>query len=413
MSITSPRPLLSITIATRNRIPWAISAIQSILDITDPRLQLVVHDNSDSHDLKKYVEENVNDSRFRYGYTNEPLSMSGNFNMAMELASGEYICSIGDDDGVNPEILEATAWAKSQDLDSLSIKQTAHYLWPGTRMKSTLFSKVVGGSLRVMPFQGKIIPINLEKELKSLMRNGGLYYLEFNLPKVYHGITRRKCMDLYKEKTGQYFGGTSPDIFSSLAISCVAKKAAVIEYPLTIPGHCVISEQTHHVENEQFRPMESAPHFNNLGDYTWCDLVPFVFVGESFWLDSGILALRNMGREDLVKELNLPKLAAHFVGGYRGISKPVMKTLFYGLEKKNISKVKGFFLFLWGLCTGPGVSFYRRAWSRIMLITGKKVCHQFVEVNDMRDCTSSLSKHLEQNGHSFSACASYKNNQNL
>ena len=86
MSITSPQPLLSITIATRNRIPWAISAIQSILDITDPRLQLAVHDNSDSHDLKKYVEENVNDSRFRYGYTNEPLSMSGNFNMAMELA---------------------------------------------------------------------------------------------------------------------------------------------------------------------------------------------------------------------------------------------------------------------------------------------------------------------------------------
>ena len=74
---------------------------------------------------------------------------------------------------------------------------------------------------------------------------------------------------------------------------------------------------------------------------------------------------------------------------------------------------KGFFLFLWGLCTGPGVSFYRRAWGRIMLITGQKVCHQFVEVNDMRDCTSTLSKHLEQNGHSFSACASDKNSQNL
>ena len=408
MSITSARPLLSITIATRNRIPTAISAIQSILDIADPRLQLVVHDNSDSHDLKKYVEENVNDSRLCYGYTNEPLSMSGNFNRAMELATGEYICSIGDDDGVNPEILEATVWAKSQNLDSLSIRQTAHYLWPGTGMKSTLFTKVVGGSLQVMPFQGKIIPINLEKELKMLMRNGGLYYLKFNLPKVYHGIARRKCMELVKEKTGQYFNGTSPDIFSSLALSCVAKKAAIIEYPLTIPGHCRIAENTHHIENAHLRPMESAPHFNNLEDYTWCDLVPFVFVGESVWLDSGILALRNMGREDLVKELNLPKLAAHFVGGYRGLNKPVMKTLFYGLEKTNVSKFKGFFLFLWGLCTGPGVSFCRRARSRIMLITGRKVCHQFVEVNDMRECTNMLTKHLQENGHSFSACAGDK-----
>ena len=409
MSITSLQPLLSIIIATRNRVPTAISAIQSILDIPDARLQLVIHDNSDSHDLKNYVKENVNDSRFRYRYTDEPLSMSGNFNMAMELASGEYICSIGDDDGVNPEILEATAWAKSQDLDSLSIRQTAHYLWPGTGMKSTLFTKVVGGSLQVMPFQGEIIQINLEKELKSLMRNGGLYYLRFNLPKVYHGIARRKCMDLIKEKTGEYFSGTSPDIFSSLALACVAKKAAIIEYPLTIPGHCRIAENTHHIKNAHLRPMECAPHFNNLGDYKWCDLVPFVFVGESVWLDSGILALRNMGREDLVKELNLPKLAAHFVGGYRGLNKTVMKTLFYGLEKTGVSKLKGFFLFLWGLYTGPGVTLCRRAWSRIMLITGQEVCHQFSEVNDMRECTSILTKYLHENGHSFSACVDVKN----
>ena len=44
-------PLLSIAIATRNRIPYAISAIQSILEISDPRLELVVQDNNDRIDL--------------------------------------------------------------------------------------------------------------------------------------------------------------------------------------------------------------------------------------------------------------------------------------------------------------------------------------------------------------------------
>ena len=44
-------PLLSIVIATRNRIPYAISTIESILEISDSRLELIIQDNSDSREL--------------------------------------------------------------------------------------------------------------------------------------------------------------------------------------------------------------------------------------------------------------------------------------------------------------------------------------------------------------------------
>jgi hypothetical protein len=402
---TNPaKPLLSIVIATRNRIPTAISAIESILSINDARLELVIQDNSDFQDLQSFVHENIKDSRLRYRYDAKPMSMVGNFNASMELATGEYVCLIGDDDGVNPEILDATAWAKSEGLDSLGIRQTAHYLWPGTGLSSTVFSKVVGGNLLVEPFEGKIIEIDLEKELKALLHNGGLYYLKFNLPKAYHGIARRACLETIKEKTGNYFGGASPDIFSSLALACIAKKAAIIEYPLTIPGHCRVAENTHHVKDAHLRPMASCSHFQNRGDYKWCDLVPYVFIGEAFWVDAGVAALKGMGREDLVKELSLPKLAAHCIGSYTGLTKVILKTMFNGLKKTKQNRVKGVMQFIWGLITGPGLKFSRRAWNRIMLIIGVRVNHQFFEIKDMSECTQELSRYLEKNGYSFNNC---------
>jgi len=50
-------PLLSIIIPTRNRISFCISVIDSILNITDIRLELVVQDNSDSHELEQHVKK--------------------------------------------------------------------------------------------------------------------------------------------------------------------------------------------------------------------------------------------------------------------------------------------------------------------------------------------------------------------
>ncbi len=108
MSSENGSPLLSVVIPTRNRQKYAISSIVSILRIPDPYLEIVVQDNSDSRDLQELLRRNVQDSRLRYNYTPDPLSFIGNFNEAVRLATGDYLCFIGDDDGVNPEIMEPT-----------------------------------------------------------------------------------------------------------------------------------------------------------------------------------------------------------------------------------------------------------------------------------------------------------------
>ena len=43
----------------------------------------------------------------------------------MPLATGEFVCVIGDDDGVNPEIIRAVCWAREHKLDAVAPSQCA------------------------------------------------------------------------------------------------------------------------------------------------------------------------------------------------------------------------------------------------------------------------------------------------
>ena len=405
----SPIPLLSIVIATRNRIPYAISVIQSILEIPDPRLELVVQDNSESRDLESYVHANIVDSRFRYRYTPPPFSSIDNFNAAVELATGEYLCLIGDDDGVNPEIMEAAAWVKSEDLDCLAVNPKAHYLWRGTGIPSTLLTKAPGGSLSVSGFRGSIMEADMEKEMRKLVRNGGYDHLNFNLPKLYHGLVHRRCLQAIHEKTGAYFGGLSPDIFASLSIACVAQRVMVTDYPLTIPGACGASTSVTegHIKTHSKR-LEDAPHFRDRGDYHWCELVPRVYSVETIWADSGVAALRAMGRDDLVRQLNLHKLAAYCIGGNRGVTGPVLRDMFRGLRRMGKSPAIGAIQFLWNFLTHPRLKFPRRVWNRFLMIIGMRVVRRIDGLENMVEASRALTRYLKENGYSFSDCVRHE-----
>ena len=104
------KPLLSILIATKNRIPYCIQVIEKILKYPNQDFELVIQDNSDSLDLFDYVK-GIIDSRFVYNYTPPPFSSIHNFNKVINLSKGKYLCLIGDDDCVSPEIFNLVRWA--------------------------------------------------------------------------------------------------------------------------------------------------------------------------------------------------------------------------------------------------------------------------------------------------------------
>lgn len=400
-------PLLSIVIATRNRIPYAISAIQSILQITDPRLELVIQDNSDSGELESYVRHNVTDGRLVYRYTPPPFSSIDNFNAAIGVATGEYACLIGDDDGVNPEIMDAAEWAKEMNVDSLAVKNRVNYLWPDSGVPATLFTKAVRGVFTISNIEGTMVVADLENEVRRLVRNGGLYYLDRLLPKLYHGLVHRRCLETVRDRTGSYLGGLSPDIFASLAIACIAKRVIVTDYPLTIPGVCSASSSSlegalkHHSKR-----IEDAPHLRSRGEYQWSELVPRIYTVETIWADSGVAALRGMGRFDLIDQLNLPKLSAYCVLANRGIIRPVLQGLFRGTRIMRKNTILAAIAFSGSLVTGLGAKLLPRAWNRILMALQLRRVHRISNVENTIDVVRELTGYLRRTGRSFRDCAS-------
>ena len=398
-------PWLSIVIATRNRIPYAISAIQSILEIADPRLELIVQDNSDSRELESFVLNSIADERMVYRYTPPPFSSIDNFNAALELSSGEYVCMIGDDDGVNPEILEAAAWARRNDVDSLAVKCNATYLWPGTGVRSTIFTKVSGASLTIREFEGGMKQADTEKEMRALVRNGGLYYLNYSLPKLYHGLVHRRCLDKVRSITGAYLGGLSPDIYASLAVACVAHRVIVTDYPLTIPGACGKSTSvTEGAIKKHSKKLEDAPHFRDRGEYNWSELVPRVYTPETIWVDSAIAAFNAMGRMDLVQDLNLSKLAAHCITANRGVTRRVLQDTFNLVSARQGSRVICGLQLALNLIKVPSAKFAKRVLNRVLMILHLRRYHKINGPEDMVQVAHALTSYLRQHARSFSHC---------
>ncbi|MGQ7871155.1 glycosyltransferase family 2 protein [Sunxiuqinia sp. sy24] len=298
------KKLISIIIPSRNRQKYAIHCIKSILAIDNHKLEVVVHDNSDTDELKQWIEKDIIDNRLIYRYDPTPMSTIHNFNKAMELVNAEYICFIGDDDGVTPEIVEAAEWAKVNNIDAIVEKTRIDYIWPNVNRT---------GEQSIYPFSGSIKSVDVNTELMKFLKDGGIYYLKYDLPKVYHGVVKKESFDKIKNITGSYFGGLSADIYASICLSLVVQKAIVIDYPLTIAGSSLESQQTHQTERAKKLPLQNAPHFRARGNYVWSDRVPFVYSGATIWAESSIKALEAFGRIDLINKVDKFKLAAHII----------------------------------------------------------------------------------------------------
>lgn len=275
-------PLLSIAIASKNREKYCIQVIETILKYKED-FELVIQDNSDSQYLKDYVEKNFNDSRLIYNYTPPPFSSIDNFNAVLELCSGKYVCLIGDDDGILSNIFDVVKWANINNYDSVLPKKFINYIWPSDSSNGRLLIR--HNSYKIE----KNIPL---QNIQALINDGVILYTKFNLPKLYHGIIKRECLNKLKEKTGYYLGGLSPDIYASVALSSVVQNQFVVDFPISIAGACPKSTTVDNIKGGHSGKLENAPHLRSKPDYQWEKLVPKFYSVQTIWADSGIKAIK-------------------------------------------------------------------------------------------------------------------------
>lgn len=287
--------LLSVVIPTRNRKQYLVGVVKQIIAINDSRLEIVIHDNSeessdDYFNSFKYIGNLI------YKHSSETLSFVDNFNKALDLASGEYVIIIGDDDGILPNIIEVAEMAKKEDLDVVYPTVNVIYHWPS---ENPIVKNAEKGYLRISHIKVKERIINPYKWLQHLMRNAGQNYLSSDMARLYHGLVRREVLQSIKRERGVYFGGLTPDIYMAVALSIVSKKVKHIKYPISISGICPISGASDSATGKHVGRLRDAPHFKGHSAYLWDKKVPPLYSVETIWAETALHALLDFNQMKL------------------------------------------------------------------------------------------------------------------
>jgi glycosyltransferase involved in cell wall biosynthesis len=385
------RPVLSIVVPTRNRQQYAVFAINNILGIPSDAFELVIQDSSDSMELKDFVSR-LKDPRLRYNYTHPPISGVDNFNIAAGLAKGEYICFLGDDDGVNPEIMEAVLWAKRNHIDALTPSLAAQYLWPDIRQK--YYGSIFSGRLTIRPFTGAVCKHDAKMGLKNCLKNACQNLVDsVDLPKVYYGIVKKIYMDKVYEKTGKYFPGVSPDISAALAVACCVNHVWTIDYPLFVPGSSALSTAGASAKKSHVGRLQDQPHLPYGCWNNWSDIIPCFYSVQTIWAQSGVHSLEAMGHTDVFKEFNIPYLHALCIVFNPHYYVLTINSLIKALKITNRDLIKGILSFVfsciyaWGLRAG--------SLTRRFVPTSKQPnIINISDLNNIEEAVDSLKKHL-------------------
>ncbi|EMN6201063.1 glycosyltransferase family 2 protein [Vibrio vulnificus] len=280
--------ILSIVIPTKGRNEYLIKTIRTILDMDLSNVEILIQDNNEIDEISSVFEEEISFGLVSYFHEPKPLSFVDNFELAISRVKGDYITLIGDDDLINPEIIDVVTIAQEKSIDAIVPANKLHFLWPNSNLVSRTLNGIASDSIlfTIKKFGGSLELVNSRKELEKVLKNGGVDYLKSKMPRLYHGIVCKEVIDKIRTSEGRVFGGLTPDIYVSSKISQYADKVVFFDYPLTIPGACNKSGSVASATGAHTGLLKEAPHFKYRGDYEWNGLVPKIYSVETIWADT-------------------------------------------------------------------------------------------------------------------------------
>jgi len=298
-------PLLSIVVPTKNRYKYLKHLITLIESFNSTDLELLIQDNSDDNsDFLEYLNNNKFNS-VKYFYENKKLSQAGNSDLAIYNSTGEYVCFIGDDDGVTKHIVDCVKWMKMNQIDALS-SSLAFYMWPDciSHIDPT-------ASLTYKPFNGYFEITDAQIELKKVMENGCVNMGK--LPSVYQGIVKRTVLEKIYSIGNTYHPGPSPDMACAVALSFFVEKYVRLDFPIIITGASVhhgggIDKLKNRIAN-----IEDVPFLPQNAKEKWEKNIPSVWTSATVWPESAIKSLRYLNKDELIKKINFEYMLAKFL----------------------------------------------------------------------------------------------------
>lgn len=388
------KPLLSIIVPTKNREDCAFEVIKHLLSFEYKDFQVVVQNNGTTNALEKELEFVLEDPRLVYNYTGDLISIVDNFNLAVEASTGKYLCIIGDDDSINPELFKLVEWANDNNIKAIKPGLQAVYLWPNADAYSDK-SIPDNGILVINRVSSRSRVYSAVSELSKLFKQGTLQYLDRHLVKLYHGIVKREFVEGIKTATGAYFKGLTPDIYMAVALSRIIDDILVIDYPFTIPGICKKSSSAESAVGKHTGVLSDAPHFNGHVDYEWAkEVAPFYSV-DTIWADSALAAAKECKDVNLLKKYRLALLTSKCMKSYPEFDELILNHYNSYCFVQGISPVKSWMKLKLAGLLNPAYRLFDRFLKLIVLANGGAIPKTVISnVISIKEAQIELSNYL-------------------
>jgi Glycosyl transferase family 2 len=219
-------PKFTIIIPTTGRIDEFKSTLKTVVSDPFPDLEILIQDNATSWGLFDYVQ-GLYDSRIVINRESCRLYMADNWHNAINVAKGDYITILGDDDGwyKGGFSMVSSLLDTYGDVDVVTWSRD-DYGWPQSVpcIRDTMHISfdnsfnIISG----LDIIGKVFSYELSHE---------------HLPKIYSSFFSKSLVSNISTKHGSLFiDKNNPDLSSGLQALVCANKIMKINVPLTIIG---------------------------------------------------------------------------------------------------------------------------------------------------------------------------------
>ncbi len=282
---------VSIVVATKDRYETLFDCVDSLLLNYDrDDVEIVVRDNSARPRAEEFVARFGDRRSVVYRHDSTPVSQSENYELGVAMAQGDFVTMIGDDDGVAGGLLEMIEWMERHSLDAF-FPGFAVYLWPG--VSGRLSAGNPDGWLGLGAWSASRL-VDPELQRRSVLASGSTSLEE--LPRMYYGLVRRRCLDRVRADAGACFPGPSPDMANAFALSYVVGRMAVAELPVFIAGNSRQSNAGLGLRGKHVGEIPDLPFLPRDTADRWNPCIPFFWSGPTIWCQSAYAAAAALGR---------------------------------------------------------------------------------------------------------------------
>src|SRR5581483_1295738 len=290
----------SVLLPTRNRLEYLRYAVFSVLKQNYKDWEIIISDNASEEDVEGFVRS-FKDSRIKYVRTDHFCSVTTNWNNAIQMATGDYIIMLGDDDCLLKDYFSLCAdLIKQNDFPDMLYNGALTYVYPGVLREEPKGYLVQCGHASFFIDEKK--PFLLSKETRHRLVKEIMNFnvsVNFNMQ---HSLINRKLVKALGEY-GDFFQSPYPDYYATTALLLKAERVLAVPYSMVVIGVTPKSFGWYYLNNKE---KEGAAFLQNFptNDEIYKQMSKHILAGSDMntsWLFAMEFVRRNFSREFFLK----------------------------------------------------------------------------------------------------------------